>query len=64
MATDQPPRAAVRSYGGEGIAVSYDAHRCLRATECVRGLSSVFDVGLRRARVNAARRAGRGAPYE
>ncbi|MFI1843785.1 hypothetical protein ACH439_16870 [Streptomyces microflavus] len=33
-----PHPAAARSYDGEGITVSFDAHRCLHAAECVRGL--------------------------
>ncbi|MEU1174705.1 (4Fe-4S)-binding protein [Streptomyces microflavus] len=37
--------AAARSYDGEGITVSFDAHRCLHAAECVRGLPAVFEVG-------------------
>jgi uncharacterized Fe-S cluster protein YjdI len=43
VATEQPPRPAVRSYDGEGITVDYDVHRCLHAAECVRGLPAVFD---------------------
>ncbi|WP_203686348.1 (4Fe-4S)-binding protein [Streptomyces sp. SID14515] len=42
-----PPRPAARSYDGEGIVVGFDAHRCLHAAECVRGLPAVFDVGRR-----------------
>lgn len=40
-----PHPAAARSYDGEGITVSFDAHRCLHAAECVRGLPAVFEVG-------------------
>ncbi|MFE6768675.1 (4Fe-4S)-binding protein [Streptomyces griseus] len=42
-----PPRPAARSYDGEGIVVGFDAHRCLHAAECVRGLPPVFDVDRR-----------------
>ncbi|WP_328906395.1 (4Fe-4S)-binding protein [Streptomyces sp. NBC_00234] len=45
MTSEPPPPPATRSYDGEGITVSYDAHRCLHAAECVRGLPSVFEVG-------------------
>ncbi|MFW3463170.1 (4Fe-4S)-binding protein [Streptomyces sp. 058-1L] len=40
-----PHPAAARSCDGEGITVSFDAHRCLHAAECVRGLPAVFEVG-------------------
>ncbi|MEU8674816.1 (4Fe-4S)-binding protein [Streptomyces sp. NPDC048560] len=45
MTSEPPPPPAARSYDGEGIVVSYDAHRCLHAAECVRGLPDVFEVG-------------------
>lgn len=45
MTSEPPPHPAVRSYDGEGITVSYDAHRCLHAAECVHGLPTVFEVG-------------------
>ncbi|MDG9683854.1 (4Fe-4S)-binding protein [Streptomyces sp. DH18] len=47
MTSQPPPRPAARSYDGEGIVVGFDAHRCLHAAECVRGLPTVFDVGRR-----------------
>ncbi|NEB38355.1 hypothetical protein G3I54_15740 [Streptomyces sp. SID14515] len=47
MPSQPPPRPAARSYDGEGIVVGFDAHRCLHAAECVRGLPAVFDVGRR-----------------
>ncbi|MFD4029923.1 (4Fe-4S)-binding protein [Streptomyces sp. NPDC058637] len=42
-----PPPPATRSYEGDGITVSYDAHRCLHAAECVHGLPGVFQAGRR-----------------
>ncbi|MFC9862095.1 MULTISPECIES: (4Fe-4S)-binding protein [unclassified Streptomyces] len=45
MTSEPPPHPAARSYDGEGITVSYDAHRCLHAAECVHGLPTVFEVG-------------------
>ncbi len=47
MPSQPPPRPAARSYDGEGIVVGFDAHRCLHAAECVRGLPAVFDAGRR-----------------
>lgn len=47
MPSQPPPRPAARSYDGEGIVVGFDAHRCLHAAECVRGLPAVFDTGRR-----------------
>lgn len=47
MTGEQPPPPAARSYDGDGIVVSYDAHRCRHAAECVQGLPSVFDVARR-----------------
>ncbi|MFF3031987.1 (4Fe-4S)-binding protein [Streptomyces rubiginosohelvolus] len=47
MTSRPPPRPAAKSYDGEGIVVGFDAHRCLHAAECVRGLPTVFDVGRR-----------------
>ncbi|MFI1224617.1 MULTISPECIES: (4Fe-4S)-binding protein [unclassified Streptomyces] len=47
VTSQPPPRPAARSYDGEGIVVGFDAHRCLHAAECVRGLPAVFDVGRR-----------------
>lgn len=36
-----------RSYRADGIAVYYDARRCIHFGECVRGLPKVFDVNAR-----------------
>ncbi|MFF2862207.1 (4Fe-4S)-binding protein [Streptomyces rubiginosohelvolus] len=47
MTSRPPPRPAAKSYDGEGIVVGFDAHRCLHAAECVRGLPAVFDVDRR-----------------
>ncbi|MGW1335853.1 (4Fe-4S)-binding protein [Streptomyces rubiginosohelvolus] len=47
MTSQPPPRPAAKSYDGEGIVVGFDAHRCLHAAECVRGLPTVFDVDRR-----------------
>ncbi|MFB8021133.1 (4Fe-4S)-binding protein [Streptomyces rubiginosohelvolus] len=47
MTSQPPPRPAAKSYDGEGIVVGFDAHRCLHAAECVRGLPHVFDVDRR-----------------
>lgn len=47
MTSQPPPRPAAKSYDGEGIVVGFDAHRCLHAAECVRGLPAVFDVDRR-----------------
>jgi uncharacterized Fe-S cluster protein YjdI/CDGSH-type Zn-finger protein len=33
----------VRTYRDDAIDVSYDAHRCIHAAECMRGLPAVFD---------------------
>jgi CDGSH-type Zn-finger protein/ferredoxin/uncharacterized Fe-S cluster protein YjdI len=37
----------IRRYDAEDITISYDAKRCIRAEECVRGLPQVFDPGRR-----------------
>ena len=37
------PKSKRRSYGGQGIVVSYNVKRCIHAAECVRGLPNVFD---------------------
>ncbi|WP_330299547.1 (4Fe-4S)-binding protein [Streptomyces sp. NBC_00503] len=37
------PQARPKVYEGERVTVSYDAHRCLHAAECARGLPAVFD---------------------
>lgn len=47
MTGELPPHPATRSYDGEGITVSYDAHRCLHAAECVHGLPDVFQAARR-----------------
>lgn len=36
-------KTKVRTYEGDGIAVDYDAGRCIHVAECVRGLRQVFD---------------------
>ncbi len=36
-----------KAYRGEGVAVFYDARRCLHVAECVRGLPDVFDPNAR-----------------
>ena len=33
----------VRRYADNAIEISYDAHRCIHAAECIRGLPTVFD---------------------
>lgn len=33
----------IRYYAGQEIEISYDANRCIHATECLRGLPAVFD---------------------
>lgn len=38
-----PPKQTRRNYKGRGIDVSYDIRRCIHASECVRGLPSVFN---------------------
>ncbi|MDP5227425.1 MULTISPECIES: (4Fe-4S)-binding protein [Arthrobacter] len=38
---DESP--SIREYPGEGFVVTWEAVRCRHATECVRGLPTVFD---------------------
>ena len=33
----------IRHYTNDAIDISYDAHRCIHAAECMRGLPAVFD---------------------
>jgi len=33
----------VRYYADDAIDISHDAHRCIRAAECIHGLQVVFD---------------------
>lgn len=42
--SDRTRRDGAKRYTGVGIAVGYEARRCLHAAECVRGLPDVFDV--------------------
>lgn len=37
----------IHEYSAQGITVTWEPGRCQHATECVRGLPSVFDVGRR-----------------
>ena len=41
------PKDNLRHYSNEVIDISYDAERCIHASECVRGLPAVFDTGRR-----------------
>lgn len=36
-----------KGYAAQGITVTFEARRCLHATECVRGLPEVFDTSRR-----------------
>jgi uncharacterized Fe-S cluster protein YjdI len=36
-----------RHYCDDAIEITYDAHRCIHAAECIRGLPAVFDGGRR-----------------
>ena len=36
-----------RHYCDDAIEITYDAHRCIHAAECIRGLPAVFDSGRR-----------------
>lgn len=47
MPEDRTRRPGSQRYEGPGIAVSYEAARCLHAAECVRGLPEVFNVDRR-----------------
>jgi len=38
---------AIRHYADDAIDITYDAHRCIHAAECIRGLPAVFDSGRR-----------------
>ncbi|MFG2030598.1 (4Fe-4S)-binding protein [Streptomyces sp. NPDC048825] len=40
-------RPAKKAYKSESITVTFEARRCLHATECVRGLPEVFDTAAR-----------------
>jgi uncharacterized Fe-S cluster protein YjdI/CDGSH-type Zn-finger protein len=44
---DRTHRPRSRRYAGAGVAVSFEAARCLHAAECVRGLPEVFDTARR-----------------
>ena len=33
----------VRHYADEEVDISYDAHRCIHAAECIPGLPALFD---------------------
>jgi len=37
----------IRHYADGAIDITYDAHRCIHAAECIRGLPAVFDDGRR-----------------
>ena len=37
------PSDTVLHYADEEIDISYDAHRCIHAAECVHGLPAVFE---------------------
>src|SRR5689334_10971805 len=41
------PNDNLRHYANDVIDISYDAERCIHASECVRGLPAVFDTGRR-----------------
>ncbi|GAA3786583.1 (4Fe-4S)-binding protein [Streptomyces chiangmaiensis] len=40
-------RSEKKAYEGQSITVTYEARRCLHATECIRGLPEVFDTAKR-----------------
>jgi uncharacterized Fe-S cluster protein YjdI/CDGSH-type Zn-finger protein len=47
MEAGMSDRPAKKAYKGESITVTFEARRCLHATECVRGLPEVFDTAAR-----------------
>ncbi|MFD7408528.1 (4Fe-4S)-binding protein [Streptomyces sp. NPDC059866] len=47
MEAGMSDRPARKAYEGESITVTFQARRCLHATECVRGLPEVFDTAVR-----------------
>jgi uncharacterized Fe-S cluster protein YjdI len=47
MEAGMSDRSAKKAYKSESITVTFEAGRCLHATECVRGLPEVFDTAAR-----------------